>query len=568
MTSVADHSLRTQEIIGAADNYNRWIFQTLRPYLGRRILDVGCSIGNITRFYASRERVVGVDLSGEAVARIRRRFAPLPGFSACVADLGDPDFPRALAGERFDTIVCLNVLEHIEDDAAALRRFAALLEPEGRLLLLVPALRPLYGSMDAADGHFRRYEAPSLRRALSAGGFEPLKMFYFNFVGVFGWFLNGRILKKTYVPEDQLRWFDRLVPLLRRWEEGLRPALGQSLFAVARSKRSEVRGSPVAVPSRASLEGAPRPRAPGPHLGTVRPLGGLPIGPSCPLCRQDSGRPHHDEAGCRYYRCARCGFVYLFPRPSVEELHRLYQEEAGATFHHGAEIREAFEKDLEARYRLAVAGPALRQAPVRSALEIGCGAGFLLARLRRMGWEVAGTEMSEDYLRFARTLGLEVGTEAPSRSFGAVLLFNVLSHLADPEEDLRAFGRRLFPGGVLVLETGNAAEVPPSRVGPHGAPEHLWHFSERNLRNLLGELGFRDVRVQRRNVEWQRGLLSLAGGLRRRRKGGGSSSAPRVRPRPPRAWASRLLLGLRFHAGRFLADRAHFCTLFVTARKG
>jgi len=292
----------------------------------------------------------------------------------------------------------------------------------------------------------------------------------------------------------------------------------------------------------------------------------------CPLCASGGPTLHREEEGGRYFRCGRCGLVFLHPRPSPGELERLYQREEGATFHHGAEIREAYEKRLEARLRLRVLGPALRSAPSRTALEIGCGGGYLLDLLRRSGWSVSGTEMADDYVRFARgALGLDVGRDFPrDRRFGAVLLFNVLSHLHDPPDDLARCREALLPRGVLVLETGNAAEVEPSRAGPLGAPEHLWHFSEASLRLLLGRLGFRDVRVRRFNVEWQRGALRRLG---RRGAGKPADGPPResARPRPGRDLLRRLaahvLLGLRFGLGRFLADRRHACTLFAAARR-
>jgi len=298
------------------------------------------------------------------------------------------------------------------------------------------------------------------------------------------------------------------------------------------------------------------------------------VTPSCPLCSSTDVGPHHEEAGCRYHRCADCGFVFLLPIPTAAELERLYQEEAGATFHHGAEIAGAFEKRLEARLRLALVGDALRSAPERKALEIGCGAGYLLDRLKRTGWSVAGTELSDDYVRFARErLGLEVGRRRPEDRYGAVLLFNVLSHVPDPAAEFDHCRRNLHPRGILVLETGNAAEVSPRRVGHFGAPEHVWHFSEPTLRRLLHRTGFGEIRVTRLNVEWQRRAIGWLGRVRR---GRARPAAGPARPTTPGAPVSEsrakkavvsALLTLRFGVGRFLADRNHFCTLFVTARR-
>lgn len=296
--------------------------------------------------------------------------------------------------------------------------------------------------------------------------------------------------------------------------------------------------------------------------------------PACRMCASGEATPHHEEAGHRYFKCKGCGFVFLHPGLTAAELEKLYQEEAGATFHHGAEIAASHEKDHEARLRLQVVGPVLAAAPEKSALEIGCSAGYLLSRLRDQGWQVAGTEMSDDYIRYAReTMKLEVGRTPPDRRFGAVLLFNVLSHLPDPERDLAGLRDRLVPGGILALETGNAAEVAPGRVGHFGAPEHLWHFSESTLRSMLGRIGFRDIDVRRFNVEWQRGMIRKLGGLRGPRPteapvaaGAPPAASPPGRAGLKRRMANRFLLWLRFGMGRLRADSDHFCTLFVTAQ--
>jgi SAM-dependent methyltransferase len=292
--------------------------------------------------------------------------------------------------------------------------------------------------------------------------------------------------------------------------------------------------------------------------------------PRCPSCGGSGIRRHHREAGHLYFRCPACAIVFLHPAPSPDELERIYREEAGATFHHGAEIAGDFEKRWEATQRIAIANRALEGAPDRSALEIGCGAGYLLDRLRARGWRVAGTEMSDDYIRHAREkLRLDVGREFPPGPFGAVLLFNVLSHLPDPVTTLRRCAASLLPDGALVLETGNAAEVPAWRVGPFGAPEHLRHFSERSLRALLDRAGFADVRVRRLNVEWQRRALRLLAAVRSRPAGGAGPTSSVAGPSGTSSLKKAIvaaLLGLRFGAGRFLADSRHFCTLFVTAR--
>ncbi len=244
MTAIEEHSLKTQLLLSGASNYNRWIYETLRPHLGRRIVDVGCGLGNITQFFMDRDRVIAMDAAPAAVSRTRERFRDRANFTALLGDIADGSIAGRIAPERPDTVVCLNVLEHLRDDVSSLVHMREMLVEGGRVRLLVPALRALYVSMDAADGHVRRFQKYTLREAVRASGMRIECLRYFNFLGILGWFVNARILKRTCLPEGQLGWFDRAVPFLRRIEKGLSPSAGQSLYAVCRK--------PADGPSRAS----------------------------------------------------------------------------------------------------------------------------------------------------------------------------------------------------------------------------------------------------------------------------------------------------------------------------
>jgi len=219
----------TLERMAAAPRYNRWMFDRLRPWMGRRVLEIGAGIGNMSVFFADRERVVLTDTEPYYLGRLRERFAGRPHVT--VAELRLPALSPGLAAERLDSVVCLNVLEHIEDDGAALSAMRQLLQPGGRLVLLVPALRALHGTLDEALGHFRRYVPAELSTKLRAAGFRVRHLEYFNLAGIPGWWLAGRVLRRRLIPSGALRWYDALVPLFRL--ERLLPwRVGQSLIAI------------------------------------------------------------------------------------------------------------------------------------------------------------------------------------------------------------------------------------------------------------------------------------------------------------------------------------------------
>src|SRR5213592_474167 len=199
----------TLERMAAAPRYNRWMFDRLRPWVGRRVLEIGAGIDNMSAFLVDRERVVLTDTEPYYLGRLRERFAGRPHVS--VAELRLPAVSPGLLAERLDTVVCLNVLEHIEDDRAS--------------------LRALYGTLDEALGHFRRYVPDELSDKLGAAGFHLRHLEYFNLAGVPGWWLAGRVLRRRLIPTGALRWYEALVPLFRL--ERLLPwRIGQSLIAI------------------------------------------------------------------------------------------------------------------------------------------------------------------------------------------------------------------------------------------------------------------------------------------------------------------------------------------------
>lgn len=223
--------------MGKLEPYNRWLAERFQWALGQRVLEIGAGFGNMTRHLTDgRELVVASDLDPVAVEYLKGVFRENP--SVRVASYRFPLEPAAreeIRGLGIDTLVCCNVLEHIEDDRATLTDMREILPPQGRLILLVPALARLYGSLDVHLRHFRRYEKPELERKLSEAGFRIEDCRFVNRPGVFGWFVNGRLLRRKVLPRAQLRAFRLLLPLLKR-EETAPPSFGMSLLAIARKE--------------------------------------------------------------------------------------------------------------------------------------------------------------------------------------------------------------------------------------------------------------------------------------------------------------------------------------------
>jgi glycosyltransferase involved in cell wall biosynthesis len=216
-----------------ARGFNRWLFRQLAPYVGRRVLEAGSGIGNLTELLLDRERLACVDVDPFYVERTNQRHGHLDNLSVHQADLSKLENCSELRKANLDTIVCINVLEHIEDDSKVLRNFFQLLRPGGCALVLVPANPRLYTGVDQALGHVRRYTADLLTLKLKQAGFEVLESRGFNRFGSLGWYFSGELLNRTTLSAGQMKLFEWLLPLAKLVERlPLLPHL--SVIAVGR----------------------------------------------------------------------------------------------------------------------------------------------------------------------------------------------------------------------------------------------------------------------------------------------------------------------------------------------
>lgn len=217
--------------LAALDRYNHWLYEQIAGALGSKILEVGAGTGNITQFLcAGNRQVLATDVVPSYRRELQQLFNHQPNVRVGQFDL-TTDAAKLMA-ERFDTVVCLNVLEHIEDDLFALGQMREVLAPGGHLALLVPAHRVLYGEFDRAVGHHRRYEKRELTEKLEEVGFTVRETKFFSLLAMLPWFINGRLLKKDHLPTEQINLANRLVPLLRL-EKFIGPPCGLSLVAIA-----------------------------------------------------------------------------------------------------------------------------------------------------------------------------------------------------------------------------------------------------------------------------------------------------------------------------------------------
>jgi glycosyltransferase involved in cell wall biosynthesis len=224
---------RILDVLAATPRFNEWMASVVAPHLGKRVLEIGAGIGNLSALLSrGRKEYLATDLDAEHVERLEVRFASNPRIGVMRLDAACAEGFEAIAG-RVDSVVCLNVLEHVEDDRAGFRNLYNVLEAGGLAVVLVPQDAGLYGTLDRVLGHCRRYSRPDLESRMREAGFELERVFEFNRVTRPGWFVNGRVLKRTSFGRLQLAVFDRLVWLWKRLE-GVLPWGGVSLIAVGR----------------------------------------------------------------------------------------------------------------------------------------------------------------------------------------------------------------------------------------------------------------------------------------------------------------------------------------------
>lgn len=204
-----------------ATHYNRYLLQLARPYLGDRLLEAGAGIGNLSSLLLNRQRLVLVDRDTEYVRMLSSRFAGRSNVRVEAADLTARNFAEVFSSERLTGILCSNVLEHIGPDFLVLRNFFHALAAGGHCVVVVPADMRLMGTLDKAIGHYRRYDAGQMAQLMERAGFEIVMSQQFNRFGSLGWWVNGTLLRREHLTTSQMRIFDRLWPVVQRFDRFL-----------------------------------------------------------------------------------------------------------------------------------------------------------------------------------------------------------------------------------------------------------------------------------------------------------------------------------------------------------
>lgn len=225
----------TLSFMAKLDKMNTWFYARIKPYLGERILEAGCGNGNLISYLLDRELVVALDNDEAMLEEFNKRFSSYANVKVFKSDL------EHLKVEEFiklnlTSIVCINTLEHLKDETLALKSFNKIIR-YGNLITLIPAIPWLYCPLDEAAGHYRRYKMNDIVEKLKNSGFDIIKKEYFNFFGIIGWVLNGKILRRKQLSQKLLGLFDLLTPFFNLVEKLIGPPIGLSMIVVCRKMR-------------------------------------------------------------------------------------------------------------------------------------------------------------------------------------------------------------------------------------------------------------------------------------------------------------------------------------------
>ncbi len=237
------------ESVRRARGFNKWMLSQFKPFIGDRVLEAGCGIGNFTEQMLDRERLICADLDPYYTEVIGRRYSHLSNVRTTRMDLSDPKDFEPIVDEKPDTVISLNVVEHIEDDLSTLKNYHDVLQPGGHVIILVPAHQWLFSECDRTLGHFRRYTRAMLSERMKEAGFEVVQTSEFNRLGVLGWYVSGKMGRKDLSP-GQMKLFNRLLPAAKLIER-VDSLPGLSVIAIGRKPARAPQPKPGAAEDQA-----------------------------------------------------------------------------------------------------------------------------------------------------------------------------------------------------------------------------------------------------------------------------------------------------------------------------
>ncbi len=232
--------------LARAPRFNLWMADTIRPLCGDRVLEIGSGVGNLGRALMPRAKYVASDVNPLYLQTLNNLSIGRPYLTAAYCDVNDlSSFPVMSGG--YDTVICLNVIEHVDDDRVALMNIKSVLSSNGRAIILVPNGPWNYGTLDEVLGHRRRYTRRGIERLADDCRLEVCELIEFNRIGTLAWYLNGKLMRRRSFSLLQIWMLNLLTPLMRRFDKFL-PVPPLSLIAVLKPAETVAADSEARAP--------------------------------------------------------------------------------------------------------------------------------------------------------------------------------------------------------------------------------------------------------------------------------------------------------------------------------
>jgi glycosyltransferase involved in cell wall biosynthesis len=231
-SNYADPGRVALDALEQAPRFNQWMYDSIKPHLGRRLAELGSGRGNLSKLLRHHGELLVTDYREDYLSELCERWDHLGHLRVARLDLTSlPDY-AILSEYKPDTVICLNVLEHIEDDQAVLQNLKKALPAGCRLIFLVPYNPKLFSEFDRQIGHFRRYQKGELEGKMKSAGFDIQRQFYFNRVGVLAWWIGNTLFGQRTITGWQLKFYNLMTPLFRLLDRIL-PTTGLSTVVIA-----------------------------------------------------------------------------------------------------------------------------------------------------------------------------------------------------------------------------------------------------------------------------------------------------------------------------------------------
>ncbi len=235
---IDQEGLDTLSVISKADKFNGWMYETIKPFCRGKILEIGSGVGNISTFFLNDNcEIMLTDIRDNYCDILRDTFSNNPSLLGVQnIDLVDDEFDTKYVDfiGQFDTVFALNVVEHIENDFLAITNCKKLLKQGGNLIILVPAYQSLYNQFDKELFHFKRYQKREMIKLFERNSLTVKKSFYFNALGIAGWFVSGKLAKKKTIPSNQMSFYNRIVFLAKLIDKIMFNAIGLSAVVIGK----------------------------------------------------------------------------------------------------------------------------------------------------------------------------------------------------------------------------------------------------------------------------------------------------------------------------------------------